>query len=89
MHYDQRNGGPSVIISPNGATVFLGVLTATYLKSIRTRADLETVIESLEAHWSIAQERLPGQVELTASDERFLRVLLNALIAHLRGSFEL
>ena len=85
----QENGGARVTISPQGATVFLGVLTATYMKTIKTRDDLESVIGSLASYWSIAQERLPGQVELTATDEHHIHVLLDALAAHLRGSFEL
>ena len=89
MQYDQGNGGTRVIMSPRGATVFLGVVTATLLKTIRTREDLGTVIESLTNYWSVAQQRLPGQVELNASDEHNVRVLVDALIAHLRGSFEL
>lgn len=85
----QENGRTRVTISPQGATVFLGVLTATYLETITTREDLESVIGSLSTYWSIAQERLPGQVDLTASDEHNLQVLMDALVGHLRGSFEL
>ena len=89
MQEARGNGGARLIISPSGATVFLGVLTATYLKTITTREDLENLVESLTTYWSIAQERLPGQVALNASDERSLHVLMDALVAHLRASFEL
>ena len=77
------------MLSPKGMTVFLGVLTAAYLEQIRSEEDLETLIASLRTYWSIAQERLPGQVELTAENARTVQVLLDALIAHLRGSFAL
>ena len=90
MMQDNRvNGGTRVTISPAGATVFLGVLTITYLETITTREELESLIAKLEVYWSIAQGQPPGQVELTANDERNIHVLMNALIAHLRGSFEL
>ena len=84
------NGPTRIILSPNGATIFLGILTATFLEGIRSDEDLETLLESLTTYWSIARERLPGQVELSAaSDERSLRVLLDALIGYLRASHQL
>ena len=86
----QENEGKRVTLSPQGATIFLGVLAATYMKTIKTHEDIESVIGSLATQWSIAQERLPGQVELTAAtDEHNIRVLLDALADHLRMSFEL
>ncbi len=83
------NGNAAVTITPNGVALLLGVLTATYLERISSRDDLEKLIESLSTYWSVAQERPAGQVELTATDEHTLDVILNLLEVHLRGSFEL
>ena len=77
-------------LSTTGATIFLGVLTATYLEGVRSREDLETLIGSLTTYWSIAQEQMAGTAGLTApTDEHNIHVLVNALISHLQMSFDL
>ena len=86
----QGNGESKVTLTPRGATIFLGVLTATLLERVTSRHDLEELIQSLTNYWSIAQERLPGQIEFSAAtDEHNVHVLVNALIAHLKGSYDL
>ena len=89
MHNYPSNGRPSAVLSTGGATILLGLFTATHLETVTTTEDLDRLIVSLTNYWSVARERLAGQPELTASDERTLDVLVTALIDHLRGSFAL
>ena len=50
MPNDELNGSAKVTISPNGATIFLGVLTATYLERVTNRDELETLIQFLATY---------------------------------------
>ena len=84
------NGAAKLTLSPNGATIFIGVLVAALLETIHTPEELETRVASLTKYWSIAQERPAGQVVFSAAtDEHNIHVLMDGLIAHLRGSYAL
>ena len=90
MTMGPQNGGPRVSLTPQGASLFLGVLVAVYLQGVSSREELEDLIAALSRHWLFAQEHLAEQAEsFAATDPESLRILLDALIAHLRGSFEL
>ena len=85
----QEDEPTRIALTPNGAVTFLGVVTSASLELVRTDRQLERLIDSLQAYWSLARERQPGQLELSADDERTVQVLIESLVAYLRGGFAL
>ena len=79
----------TLALSPNGATILLGVVTAACLDGVTTRDERDQLTASLATYWSIAREAPRGQAPMTPSDVRAIDILVNTLIAHLQGSFAL
>ena len=86
----ENNGSRGqLVLTPEVASVLLGVLTNVLLEPVSTPEDLTGLIQALRDNLSIAQEQDPVLRGLSDSQQRVVQVFVDMLIEFVEGSARL